>query len=171
MKTKPDNDNLPPFYLGYVNYVAHLPHLEALVWSNEELQNVMLNVGEERGTYAYAPGKWTIKEVLGHIQDAERVFAYRALRFARNDETELPGFDEARYAPESNANARPVETHLKELNRLRASTIDLFLSFTPDMLRRTGIANGNRISVLNIAYVIAGHNIHHVKILQSRYGI
>ncbi|GIV37111.1 MAG: DNA damage-inducible protein DinB [Cyclobacteriaceae bacterium] len=171
MKTKADIENLPPFYSGYVTHVAHLPHHEALVWSNEQLQNILLNVSEERGTYAYAPGKWTIKEVLAHIQDAERVFAYRALRFARNDDTALPGFDESRYAPESNAHARPVETHLKELNRLRASTIDLFLSFTPEMLRRTGIANGNRISVLNIAYVIAGHALHHVKILQSRYGI
>ncbi len=93
------------------------------------------------------------------------------MRFARNDSTELPCFDEVKYTPEANAHGRTVQRLMDEQCRLRTTTIDLFLSFTPEMLQRTGVANGNRISVVNIGYVIAGHALHHVGILQSRYGI
>lgn len=112
-----------------------------------------------------------MKEVLCHIQDAERIFAYRALRFARNDKTELPGFDEVQYTPESNAHARTLKQLIDELHRLRVTTFDLFNSFTPEMLSRSGKANNNLVSVLNLGYIIAGHELHHLEVLKSRYGI
>ncbi|MCX7636918.1 MAG: DinB family protein [Cyclobacteriaceae bacterium] len=171
MNTTPDSATLPSFYSGYVAHVAHLSIADALKWSNEQLLKTLRTLPEEKGTYAYAPGKWTIKEVLCHVMDAERIFAYRALRFARNDKTELPGFDEKSYAPESNAHARTLSQLIEEAKRLRATTIDLFNSFTPDMLKRTGVANNNLVSVLNIGYIIAGHEMHHLSVMKSRYGI
>lgn len=171
MNTSPDPSMLPPFYAGYVAHVAQLSLLDALHHSHEQLSKALQYLPEDKGIYAYAPGKWTIKEVLCHIQDAERIFAYRALRFARNDKTELPGFDEVKYAPESNAHARTLQQLVNELQRLRITTIDLFNSFTPEMLNRAGTANNNLVSVLNLGYIIAGHEMHHLEVLKSRYGI
>jgi hypothetical protein len=101
--------------------------------------------------------------------DAERIFAYRALRFARNDKTDLPGFEEKDYAPEANAHGRSIQHLADEAERVRLSTIDLFKSFTPEMLMREGTANKNKISVFNIGYIIPGHETHHRKILTERY--
>jgi hypothetical protein len=171
MKTTPDIHHLPAPYAGYVAHVAHLSVLDALSWSQHQLHQALLQVPEERGAYAYASGKWSIKEVMGHLQDVERVFAYRALRFARNDATELPGFDEVQYASEMTVHTRTLAELTSELERLRATTIDLFRAFTPTMLQRSGVANGNRITVCNIGYVIAGHTMHHLQLLQNRYGI
>lgn len=171
MQTAPDYSTLPAFYKSYVDRVAHVPVLEALRFSDEALTAALKPIPEERGTFRYATGKWSIKEVLCHLQDAERIFAYRALRFARNDSTELPGFDEVRYVPESNAHARSLRQLTKELQRLRITTLDLFASFTPDMLSRTGIANHNRVSVLNLGYIIAGHALHHLSVLKDRYNL
>ncbi len=171
MNTSPDPSTLPSFYAGYVAHVAHLSLTDALRYSHEQLSIALQSVPEEKGNYAYAPGKWSVKEVLCHVQDAERIFAYRALRFARNDKTELPGFDEVKYTPESNAHARTLKQLIDELQRLRITTIDLFNSFTPEMLNRTGTANNNLVSVLNLGYIIAGHEIHHLGVLKSRYGI
>lgn len=171
MNTFPDPSTLPSFYSGYVAHVAHLTLMDALNHSHEQLRKFFQSVPEEKGLHAYAPGKWTVKEVLCHIQDAERIFAYRALRFARNDQTELPGFDEVKYTPESNAHARTLKQLIDELERLRTTTIDLFASFTPEMFKRTGIANNNLVSVMNLGYIIAGHEMHHLEVLKSRYGI
>lgn len=166
-----DPGTLPAFYSGYVAHVAHLTVSDALRWSHEQFELTLHGLPEAKGTYAYAPGKWTIKEVLCHLMDAERIFAYRALRFARNDKTELPGFDEEKYTPESNAHARTLQQLSGELSRLRASTMDLFNSFTPEMLKRTGIANNTIVSVLNLGYIIAGHQMHHLGMLKSRYRV
>lgn len=167
--TKPDLDSIPLFYKGYVENVKDLDLMEALQQSSKVALNVFRAIPEDMGDYRYAEGKWSIKELLNHMMDAERIFAYRALRFARKDETPLHGFEENDYAPNANAHARTVARLCDEMERLRATTIDLFASFTSEMLKRDGTANNNRLSVLNLGYVIAGHETHHRKIIVERY--
>lgn len=169
MSTKPDFNTLPGFYRNYVLNVQDQDMLQALELSAERFKELISNVSEDRGEYRYAPGKWSIKELICHMMDAERIFAYRALRFARNDATVLPGFEENDYAPQANAHSRTLKQLLTEAENLRKTTIDLFKSFTPEMLERKGSANGNVVSVINIGYIVSGHETHHCKILKERY--
>lgn len=169
MKTTPDFSILPKFYNHYVMQVHDLDMLEALEQSGKNLAAMLSTVPEDMGEYRYEKGKWSIKELICHMMDAERIFAYRALRFARNDSTELSGFEENDYAPEANAHARTLKQLLAEAETLRKSTLDLFSSFTPEMLQRKGTANKNVVSVVNIGYIIAGHETHHHNILKERY--
>lgn len=169
MNTQPDFTTLPEFYKNYVLNVQHLNMLDALKSSGTLTAGLVLAIPEELGAYRYAPEKWSIKELICHMLDAERIFAYRALRFARNDETPLAGFEENLYAPEANAHGRSLQQIVNEMKNLRASTIDLFASFTAEMLDRKGTANKNTISVINIGYVIAGHETHHRNVLTERY--
>lgn len=126
-------------------------------------------VSETRGTYRYAPGKWSVKEVLQHINDSERIFAYRALRFARNDATPLAAFDENHYAPASQADRSSLAAILYEHNAIRQSTVALFNSFDTRMLQRIGTAGGNTMSVHALGLIIAGHAEHHCDIHEQRY--
>lgn len=166
---RPDLTTVPPFYQGYVNYVKELDLMDALASSNTAMLKVVLGIPESQGNFRYAEGKWSIKELLCHVIDAERIFAYRALRFARNDKTPLSGFEENDYAPQANASGRTIKQIADEMERLRTTTIDLYNSFTGDMLLRTGTANKTAISVLNLGYIIAGHETHHRTILTQRY--
>jgi uncharacterized damage-inducible protein DinB len=167
--TRPDFSNIPPFYTRYVELVKDLDMIEALKRSNQLLLDLVTTIPEEKGTYRYQPEKWSIKELLCHMMDAERIFAYRALRFARHDKTPLHGFEENDYAPEANAHARSLKQIASEMKNLRITTIDLFASFSPQMLLRTGTANNTALSVLNLGYIIAGHEAHHQNILTDRY--
>ena len=169
MKTTPDFSTLPPFYKKYVDHVHTMEMLEALKTSHGRIIEVVSSIPENKGEYAYAPGKWTIKELLCHMMDAERIFAYRALRFARNDSTNLHGFEENDYAPQANAHGRTLQKLEDEMKNLRVTTIDLFTSFTPEMLQRKGTANNNLLSVINLGYIIAGHEAHHQSVLVERY--
>ena len=119
--------------------------------------------------YRYAEGKWTIKEIIGHLIDAERIFAYRMLRFARKDATDLPGFDENEYVPASEANERSIHGLLEEFTTVRAGTFSLWRSLTNEMLQRSGTVNGNRLSVRALAYITCGHEIHHLAVIKERY--
>ena len=123
----------------------------------------------EKYLHRYAAGKWTIKETLVHISDDERIYAYRALRFARNDSTELPGFEQDDFARASNANARDLNDILDELATVRNATISLFNSFDEEALLRKGRADGKIMSVRAAAYHIAGHELHHMNIIKARY--
>ena len=143
--------------------------MEALRHAGKVVQQLLTTIPEDKGTYRYAEGKWTIKEVLNHMMDAERVFAYRALRFSRNDPTALQPFEENDYATRANAHGRSIHQLAREMQWLRESTIDLYASFTPEMLLLEGTASGKRISVLNLGYIIAGHDVHHQRILVERY--
>jgi len=169
MNTMPDFSTLPDFYKKYVLHVQDSNLIDAVKSSGGATASLVLSIPEERGEYRYAPGKWSIKELVCHMMDAERIFAYRALRFARNDATPLSGFEENDYAPQANAHARTLQNLVEEMKRLRASTIDLYASFTPEMLQRKGSANKNIISVGNLGYVIAGHETHHCIVLKERY--
>jgi uncharacterized damage-inducible protein DinB len=166
---RPDLQSVPPFYRGYVDHVKDMDLLEALRHSNVLTLQLVRAIPEAKGDYRYKPEKWSIKELLCHMMDAERIFAYRALRFARNDKTPLSAFEENDYAPEANAHARTVAQLASEMESLRLTTIDLFSGFTPTMLSRTGSANNTVISVLNLGYIVAGHELHHRKVLSERY--
>lgn len=169
MKTTPDFNTLPKFYTHYVNQVKDLDMLEALEQSGKQMISLINSIPEDMGEYRYEKGKWSIKELICHMMDAERIFAYRALRFARNDSTDLPGFEENDYAPQANAHARTLKQLVAEVENLRKSTLDLFTSFTPDMLQRKGSANKSIVSVVNIGYIISGHETHHRNVLNERY--
>lgn len=158
----------------YHKYIAGVPEgdlLELLQQQGGETVTLLRNIGEEKSTFAYAPGKWTIRELIGHVTDAERVFAYRALSFARGDKSPLPSFDENVWAQTSNATHRPLEDHIDDYIAVRAATLALFRGFTPPDFAREGTASGNRVTVRALAYIVAGHERHHVRILRERYGV
>ncbi len=167
--TRPDIEKVPDFYKPYVELVKDMDMMDALRFASKKAQQLVPYIPEEKGGYRYAEGKWTVKEVLNHMMDTERVFAYRALRFSRNDQTPLSPFDEDFYAPKANAHARDIQQLARELKRLRETTIDLFASMTPEMLQYEGTASGKRLSVLYLGYITAGHDLHHQRILQERY--
>ena len=166
---RPEIEKLPDFYKVYVEYVKDMDVMDALRLAGKKVQQLVPYIPEDKGGFRYAEGKWTVKEVIVHMMDAERVFAYRALRFSRNDQTPLSSFDENAYAPEANAHSRDIQQLAREMKRLRETTLDLFASFSPEMLAREGTASNKKISVLHLGYVIAGHDIHHHKILHERY--
>ena len=162
-------EDVPVFYQNYVRQVMHLDMNEALLRTRAEMNNLIGSIPREKEDFAYGPGKWTVKEVLCHIMDAERIFVYRALCFSRNDKTNLPAFDENAYVPESNASHRTLESIRREMDNIRASSLDFFNSCTEEMLVRIGTANNKQMSVLTLGYVVAGHAAHHINILKQRY--
>lgn len=162
-------ENVPRFYKNYVKLVEETDILQALRISGERMMEALASVAEAQQDFRYAEGKWSIRELLCHMIDAERIFAYRALRFARHDKTPLPGWDENDYAPSANASGRSLAQITGEMQRLRLSTIDLFEGFTAEMLERKGLANNAEISVAALGFVIAGHETHHRAILVERY--
>jgi len=162
-------ETIPPFYKHYVKLVEQPDVLVALRISGYRTMELIHFIPEEKQDFRYADGKWSIREVLCHMLDAERIFAYRALRFARNDKTDLPGFDEVEYANNLNATSRSLRKIGDEMQHLRNATVDLFESFSAEMMTRKGTANKNELSVVAMGNVIAGHETHHCKILQERY--
>jgi hypothetical protein len=162
-------DTVPPFYKNYVKQIDETDVLQALRLSGFRTQMLIYTVPAAKADFRYEENKWTIRELLCHVIDAERIFAYRALRFARNDRTPLEPFEENDYAVQANASGRSMRKIADELAHLRATTVDLFEGFTEEMLRRKGVANKNEISVLALGFIIAGHEAHHRKILTERY--
>lgn len=162
-------DTIPHFYKNYVKLIEETDLLQALRISGNRCQELLHSIPADRQDFRYGEGKWSIRELLCHMIDAERIFTYRALRFARNDKTPLSGFDENVYTPESNAAGRDLKSIINEVAHLRTSTIDLFSGFTADMLSRKGTANNVELSVASVGFIIAGHETHHVKILKERY--
>ena len=161
-------------YPAYAHiYIDLLPDdgqiLKHLVDGFIATRQLILSLPKERLLHRYAAGKWTIKEILGHLVDDERIYVYRALRFARNDSTELPGFDQEQFSRYSGANKREPGDLLDELSLVRQSTIAFFKSLDAAALLRTGVADGKRASVRALAYHIAGHELRHVNIIRERY--
>jgi hypothetical protein len=156
----------------YSRYIAQVPDGDLLsMLRDQAIDTVALlrGVPREREDHAYAPGKWTIKEVVGHVTDAERVFAYRALTFARSPGSSLPGFDENAWVPGGNFAARTLADLVEEFQVVRAATVQLARHFDDETLKCRGIANGHEISVRALLYIIAGHERHHVALLRERY--
>ena len=167
--TKPSPEEFPDFYGKYIALVNSENLIEALTEQGRQFNEFIYSVPPEKFDYRYAEGKWMVKEIISHILDAERIFAYRALRFARNDKTPLSGFEENDYVLQSNAANRTMDSMLEEMTHVRCSTILLFFSFTNEMALRKGIANGREISVRSIGYIIAGHMQHHMNVIKERY--
>ena len=166
---RPAPGEYAPFHAGYVAMVPDGDVLATLKKQLAETLRLLSRLGEPKSRYRYAPGKWSIREVVGHLIDAERVFTYRALTFARGDKTSLPGFDENMWASVSNADSRTLKSLLEELKAMRAATLALFKSFNAEQLARIGIASGHPVSVRGLLYVTTGHERHHIKILRERY--
>ena len=167
--TRPAPNEYAPYYHTYIAKVQPDNLLEALGLHTDTFTAFIKSIPPQKAEYAYAAGKWTVKEVLLHIIDAERIFAYRALRFARNDKTELPGFDEDNYVPFSNAGARSLASLLEEFTAVRQSTLSLFNSFDEAAFMRRGTASNNPMSVRALGFVIVGHAMHHQLVMQERY--
>lgn len=169
LSIRPTPEEFPPFYQGYVEKAEGPDLLEALRIAEQRLHDVLKTVSEDKAGFRYAPGKWSIKEVVQHLIDCERVFAYRALRFARKDTTPLPGFEENDYAPAAEADRLTLDALMRELDVVRASTMLMIQGFPPGALERSGTSNGRPISVRAICWVIAGHSNHHAAVLAERY--
>lgn len=166
---RPEKDEYNEFYQGYVSQVKNEEILQELETQISTLNEIFASISEEKGLFAYAEGKWTIKEVLGHIIDAERVFAYRIFRISRKDETPLETFDENEYIANSDFNQRTIAEMLEEFSLLRRANLLLLNSFPDTAWVLRGTASGFPVSVRALAYIMFGHAAHHTKILQERY--
>ncbi|HET7296801.1 MAG TPA: DinB family protein [Gemmatimonadales bacterium] len=160
-----------PYYGRYIDKVPEGDLLGTLEDQARETQTLLAGLSDAKALHRYAPGKWSVKEVIGHVTDAERVFCYRALRFARADSTPLPGFDENAWVPPGNFDARALKDLAAELDAVRRATIALFRGLDPAALARGGTASDNPVSVRAIAWIIAGHERHHVALLHERYHV
>ena len=166
---RPNLSRIPDWFHNYVNKVPENDLMEAMINQTPSFINFFERIPVAKRDYRYAEGKWTIKEMLQHIIDAERVFAYRGLCIARKDTTPLPGFDENNYANNAKANIRDWDEMMEEFKAVRRSSEILFGSFDEEQLETNGTANNNPIYVLAIGFVLVGHVNHHLSILKERY--
>lgn len=153
----------------YLDQIPSVDWIGELKISGEKTVEIYAALTEGQSLFAYAQGKWTLKELLLHLSDTERIFQYRILAFARGDKAQLPGFDEEEYAAASFANNRSLESLLEEYKLVRKSSQILIETLEPSVLKNTGIANGNQLAVETIGKLIVGHNYHHLSIIQERY--
>lgn len=158
-----------PFYAPYISKVGDVDLFEELEIAVHRLIRFVQDIPMDKYDYRYAEDKWTIKDILQHLIDSERIFAYRALRFARNDSSELPGFDENDYAAIANGHQRNIRDLLTELAVVRQATLSLFKSFPEEAFVRSGIASGRPMSVRALGFVIIGHQNHHQQVFQEKY--
>lgn len=166
---RPAATEFSPYYAKYIERVPDGDLLEALARQHEETAALVRAVPEARGDHRYAEGKWSIREVLGHVADTERVMAYRALRVARGDTTPLPGFDENLYVANAGFAARSLASLVDDLRIVRDASLALLRPLSEAELARGGTANGAPITARALAWIIAGHERHHVAILRERY--
>lgn len=171
----PGKDEYHPFYEGYVSLAASSGErdagdaVEILRRQTDATLSLVREFSEERAGESYSPGKWSVKELLGHVCDSERVFAYRALCIARGDAQSLPGMDQELYVPHAKFNARTLESLAEEFKHLRAATISLLENLDEEAWRRRGVANESPVTVRALAHIIAGHVAHHANVLRERY--
>ena len=159
----------PNYYESYIQALENVQLIEELEICLHDFIRFVQNISMDKFDYRYAEGKWTIKDIIQHLIDVERIFAYRALRISRNDKTPLPGFDQNEFVIQAEANNRNIQSLLSELSGVRHSTLDLFKSFSQEQLARIGNASGHDISVRAIGFMIIAHQKHHQRIFQERY--
>lgn len=168
---RPSENDYPPFFRGYISLVPEhdpLPVLEAQI---TELERMAAAAGADRERYRYAPGKWSVREIFGHLNDGERVFGFRAFCFSRGETAPLPSFDQDEYVARSGYDAHPLVELAREFADLRRSHLSMFRRLTPGEWDRSGTAADSRITVRALAYAMAGHVRHHVNGLRNSYGI
>jgi uncharacterized damage-inducible protein DinB len=168
---RPETREYAAFYAGYIEEVAGRDLGAILHEQLSTFRSVLGELSESDAMARYAPGKWSVKEVLGHLTDSERVFAYRALRISRGDTTPLPGFDENDYVEAAGFDRRAMDDLLEEWSGVRASTLTLLRSVDPDAWERRVVANGTEVSLRALAHIIPGHVRHHQQVLRERYGL
>jgi hypothetical protein len=166
---RPEPAEYDPYYETYISIVPEDDILSALAGQQDELRSTFASIPEEKGLYSYAEGKWTIKEVLSHLIDGERIFGYRAFRISRGDKTPIEGFEQDGYIENSYANQRSFGEMLDEFDALRRSNLAFLGNMRDGDWARTGTANNVEISVRALAYIMAGHIRHHLAIHRSRY--
>jgi uncharacterized damage-inducible protein DinB len=164
-----DLSRVPVFYHKYINTVEEPDLSTAFQKHQSYFLGILNDITSEDWNYRYAEGKWSVKELVQHVIDAERIFCYRALRFARKDQTDLPGFEENDYALASKADKRSKESLMEELATVQKSSAQLFNSFDEEQLDQSGTANGHSIYVKGIGFIIVGHTLHHKNVLVERY--
>lgn len=158
-----------PYYQGYVDRVPDGDIVMTLAVTWTETKAMLRELDEATAMYRYEFGKWSIKEILVHLMDAERILVNRALRFARDDATELPGFDEEAYSPSSGADSRPLAEIIEEYQWMRGANLRFWRGLPAAGWERTGVANGAEVKVRAIPWIVAGHEMHHRQIVQERY--
>ncbi len=168
---RPLADECGTYFLGYTNRVDADDVLAALARQLEDTRGLLASLDDERARHRYAPGKWSVKEVLGHLADTERVFTVRALHFARGDTQPLPGFEEDAFVAGSSFHERPLAAILDEYATVRAATLSLFRGLSGEALERRGTANDTTIVCRAVPWILAGHELHHVGVLRERYGV
>ena len=166
---RPETNEYAQFYEGYIKDVVGNDPFRNLENQYQEIQSILQSLPEEEANFAYAEGKWTVKEVLGHMIDTERIMDYRALCISRKDKQSLPGFEQDDYVQEANFKERTITNLLEDYRIVRKSTISLFKNFTENMLNQRGVANDKEVTVLALLYIITGHEMHHLKILKEKY--
>jgi|ERR1043166_979642 hypothetical protein len=166
---RPESTEFAPYFNNYVALVDGNGAIAALNSQSSELRSMLAEMPEEKGTFAYADGKWTIKELLSHLIDGERIFSYRVLRISRGDETPLEGFEQDGYIENSNANNRSFADLLDEFDLQRRSNLLMVNNISDEGSKRIGTSNGNPVSVRALVYVMAGHTRHHLNVLRERY--
>ena len=166
---RPSPGDYSTYYENYIKLIEGDDILKILNEQSKKTQDILNSFSEHRGNFRYADRKWTIKEVVGHLLDTERVFAYRALCIARGEKKTLPGFDQDDYVSGGNFNRRELFDLNYEFRLLRESNLLLFRSFTPEMLKLKGFANESSVTVFAILFIIAGHEKHHMNILREKY--
>jgi uncharacterized damage-inducible protein DinB len=164
-----DIKTFPVYYQTYIEKVPKGDPILLLEMGVKETIKTLVMVTEEKANWAYAEGKWSIKDIVQHIIDTERIFSYRALCFARGEVNSINGYDHNAYVDAGAANDRSLKDLLEELKRLRLSTIDLFKSFSKEMLAKKGNANGTDLTTEQVLFILLGHEIHHMEVVQERY--
>jgi len=166
---RPAENDYAPYYKGYIEKIQGDDILKILLNQTKECQSVFNSFPVNKGDYKYAPGKWSVKEVIGHIIDTERVFAYRALCIARGEKQPLPGFEQDDYVKEGKFNKRTLDDIIYEFRLMREGNLLMFRNFDEEMLNRRGNASGYDVTVNALLFMIAGHSQHHMDILNERY--
>lgn len=168
---RPETHEYNAYYGTYIDRVPGGDLFEVMSEAPDALESLMRGAPPDFATFAYADGKWTVSEVLGHVLDTERMFTYRALHIARGDDAPLPGMDQDVWAAHSNAGSRPISDLLDEFRALRSASVRLLASFDDEMLARRGLASGFEVTPRAIAFIVAGHEIHHRGVLEERYRV
>lgn len=171
MHERPLPGEFAPFFQAYLDRVPDGDVLATLERQGTATRALCARLDDAAGAFAYAPGKWTVRRVLQHMTDGERVFAYRALCIARGEQTSLPGFDEDRYAANDGSDGRRLGDIAAEFGSVRTATLSLFAGFDAAAWARRGTANGRPVSVRAVPWIIAGHELHHLAVLRERYGV
>jgi len=166
---RPAENDYASFFAGYVSLVPEEDVLSAIEQQSSETQRLISSLNETRAAHRYAEGKWSVKEVIGHVTDAERVFGYRALCIARGEKNSLPGFDENAYMQNANFDAWRLGDLAESYALVRRANIVLFRNLGEEAWNRRGVANNHEITVRALAFVLAGHERHHLKVLRERY--